>query len=88
MAKNTLADLRNHLFETLEALKDKDEPMAIDRAKAVSEVAQTIINTAKVEIQYLEATGQENSQGDFFDEKKQRPALTNGAALAQPPRRQ
>jgi len=87
MAKNTLADLRNHLFETLEALKDKDEPMAIDRAKAVSEVAQTIINTAKVEIQYLEATGQENS-GDFFDEKKQRPALTNGAALAQPPRRQ
>ena len=87
MAKNTLADLRNHLFETLEALKDKDEPMAIDRAKAVSEVAQTIINTAKVEIQYLEATGQENN-GDFFDEKKQRPALTNGAALAQPPRRQ
>ena len=87
MAKNTLADLRNHLFETLEALKDKDEPMDVNRARAVCEVAQTLINTAKVEVQYLEATGQENS-GDFFDEKKQRPALTNGAAPALAPRRQ
>jgi hypothetical protein len=45
--KNKIEDLRNHLFATLEALQDKDNPMPLDRAKAISEVAQTIINTAK-----------------------------------------
>jgi hypothetical protein len=53
--KNKITDLRNHLFETLEALKDNDHPMEIERAKAISEVAQTIINSAKVEIQFMEA---------------------------------
>jgi len=55
--KNKIEDLRDHLFETLEALKDKEKPMDIERAKAISTVAQTIINTAKVEIDYIEATG-------------------------------
>ena len=32
MAKNKIQDLRDHLFETLEALKDKDEPMDVARA--------------------------------------------------------
>lgn len=53
----TLEDLRSHLFKTLEGLQDKDNPMDIDRAKAVSEVAQTIINTAKVEIDHMRVTG-------------------------------
>jgi hypothetical protein len=64
--KNKISDLRNHLFETLEALKDEDKPMDIARAKAVSDVAQTIINTAKVEIEFYEATGAIEST-DFFD---------------------
>jgi hypothetical protein len=45
MARNKLDDLRNHLFETLEALKDEEKPMELDRARTISEVAQTIINT-------------------------------------------
>ena len=53
----TLDDLRDHLFKTLEGLQDKTNPMDIDRAKAVSEVAQTIINTAKVEIDHMRVTG-------------------------------
>jgi hypothetical protein len=64
--KNKISDLRNHLFETIERLKDEDKPMDLDRARAVSEVAQTIINTAKVEVAYLEATGQIDA-GEFFD---------------------
>lgn len=55
--KNKIDDLRNHLFATLEALQDKDAPMEIDRAKAIAEVAQVVINSAKVEVQYLEITG-------------------------------
>jgi hypothetical protein len=55
--KNKIEDLRNHLFATIEALADKDEPMDIDRAKAISDVAQTIINTAKVEVDFLNKVG-------------------------------
>jgi hypothetical protein len=40
--------------------------MDIDRAKAISDVAQTIINSAKVEIQFIEAT-QCDPSGDFYD---------------------
>lgn len=64
--KNKISDLRNHLFETLEALKDEDKPMDLARAKAISDVAQTIINSAKVEIEYLEVTG-EIEGTEFFD---------------------
>lgn len=56
--KNKIEDLRNHLFATLEALRDPDKPMDLERAKTISHVAQTIINSAKVEVDYIEATGQ------------------------------
>jgi hypothetical protein len=61
--QNKIEDLRNHLFATLEALRDADKPMDLDRAKTISEVAQTIINTAKVEVEFIEATG---SKGTGF----------------------
>lgn len=51
--KNKMEDLRNHLFATLEALGDTEKPMELDRAKAIAEVAQTIINSAKVEVDFL-----------------------------------
>lgn len=65
MPNNKMTDLRNHLFATLEGLADAEKPMEIERAKAISEVAQTIINSAKVEIQYLETVGAEGGT-DFF----------------------
>jgi hypothetical protein len=52
-----MTDLRNHLFATLEALQDEEKPMDIQRAKAISDVAQTIINSAKVEVDFINATG-------------------------------
>lgn len=52
-----IEDLRAHLFETLAALKDPAKPMEIDRAKAIVDVAQVIVNTAKVEVDYVKATG-------------------------------
>lgn len=58
---NTIETLREHLFETLAALRDKDKPMDIERAKAVSDIAQTIINSAKVEVDYAKATGAKTS---------------------------
>lgn len=66
--KNKIEDLRNHLFETLEALKDKDEPMDIARAKAVADVAKVIVETAKVEVNYMRVTGGVASTGFLPDE--------------------
>lgn len=66
MAKNKLTDLRDHLFETLEALRDADKPMDIDRAKAITNVAQAIINSAKVEVDLLNAVGGSAPGSGFF----------------------
>jgi hypothetical protein len=63
----TITDLRSHLFDTLTALKDKEKPMEIERAKAVAEVAQVIINTAKVEVEFLHATGRKQGTGFITD---------------------
>jgi hypothetical protein len=67
VAKNKIDDLRNHLFETLEALKDKDEPMDLDRAKAVADVARVIVDSARVEVDFLKVTGGVNSTGFLPD---------------------
>ena len=42
---------QGHLFVTLEALLDEEKPMDIDRAKAVADVAQVIVNSAKEVVQ-------------------------------------
>lgn len=65
--KNRITDLRNHLFETIESLKDPDHPMEVQRAKAIYETAQTIIETGKLELQFIDLVGKgDNSQ--FFDQ--------------------
>lgn len=51
--KNKLTDLNNHLFEQIERLNDedlKDEELdkEIERSKAVTKVAQTIINNGSL----------------------------------------
>lgn len=56
--KNKIEDLRNHLFATLEALQDPTKPMDIERAKTIAEVAQVIVNSAKVECEFIKATGE------------------------------
>lgn len=85
MAKNKMSDLRNHLFETLEQLKDTDKPLDLARAKTISEVAQTIINSAKVEIQFIEAIGA--ASGSEFFEAKRIPAGADGRTAPVPLRR-
>lgn len=59
--KNKIEDLRNHLFATLEALQDEDKPMDIERARAVAQVSQQIIESAKVEVKFMETVGGKGS---------------------------
>ncbi len=51
--KNKIVDLRDHLFATLEALRDPEKPMDIARAKAVVDVAQVVVDSARVECEFL-----------------------------------
>lgn len=72
--KNTITDLRNHLFSQLERLGDEQvskEEMAIEieKSKAMKEIAQVIVNSAKVEVDFLRKTGRDTPDTDFFDMK-------------------
>lgn len=66
-------DLREHLFETLKALRDEKNPMDLERAKTISTVAQTIINSAKVECDFIEAAGIKGS--GFIPDENRAPQL-------------
>lgn len=66
MPKNKIEDLRNHMFAAIEGLMDKDEPMDINRAKAVAQVGQVIINSAMAEVKALKAMGGKNQKGSGF----------------------
>lgn len=83
MARNKITDLRDHLFAQLERLGDdelmKNEESAkteIDRAKAMTGISSVIVNSAKVEIDYLKllaAHGKNGVDVSFIakDEQKQ-----------------
>lgn len=77
MPKNRMSDLRDHLFETLESLKDQDKPLDIERAKAICQVSQTIIDSARVEVKYAEVVGAQPSD-TFFEPHPKVPALPSG----------
>lgn len=59
---HNLEDLRDHLFETLAALRDKDNPMDLDRAKTVGFIADRLIETAKVEVDAMRITRRSQSK--------------------------
>lgn len=54
---------------------DAEKPMPVDQAKAINQTAQVLINAAKVEVQYLDITG-ETSGGSFFPGKRNPPLAT------------
>jgi hypothetical protein len=59
--RNKIEDLRNHLFEVIEMLKDGDKKMDLDKAKTISDVAQVIVNSAKVEVEFMKQAGGKGS---------------------------
>jgi hypothetical protein len=60
VSENNLETLRSLLFETLRDVKDGK--MDLDRARGVNEIAKTLVDTAKVEVDFVRATdGTESS---------------------------
>lgn len=74
---NRIEDLRNHLFATLESLRDEESPMDVDRAKAIAVVAQVVVNSALAENEFIDLTGSKGS--GFIDGAPQQPRLAKGA---------
>lgn len=76
MPKNKIEDVRNHLFAQLERLGDDaamKNPIALERelkrAAAIKDVAQVIVNSAKVEVDALKVLGGKGSE--FIPTEKQ-----------------
>lgn len=59
--KNTIQDLRNSLFATLETLDDPNEQIDVQQVKAKVAVANAIISTAKVEIDFAKLRDREDA---------------------------
>lgn len=54
---NDITDLRSELFATMRALRDKDNPIDVAKAKAVADIAGRIIDSVKAETEYVRAFG-------------------------------
>lgn len=63
--KNKLGDLRDHLFESIEMLKSGE--MEIDKAQAINGLAQTLVASAKVEVDYIKQVGGISDRSDFIE---------------------
>lgn len=59
---NHVSTVRQHLLDQMKALRGATTPEAMERelgrSKGLSELAQAVVNTAKVEVEYIKATGQ------------------------------
>ena len=67
--KNKLGDLRDHLFESIEMLKSGE--MEIDKAQAINGLAQTLVASAKVEVDYIKQVGGISDRSDFIEGSSQ-----------------
>jgi hypothetical protein len=68
-------DLRETLFETIQLIKTGK--IDIEKAKAISELGQVIVNSAKAEVDFIKQTG---GQGSGFIEDNPKAKLTRPEA--------
>lgn len=80
--KNKLSDLRNHLFAQLEAVREasaEDLQKEVQRAESVSDISRVLIETAKLEVDYLRHVGGDGKACSAFIEST--PELPPAPAL-------
>jgi hypothetical protein len=77
MAKKNIDDLRELLFDTIEGVKSGK--LDIDRAKMIGELSQVMVNSAKVEVQYAQVTGQTGS--GFLEKPQELPPGITGVTV-------
>ena len=75
MARNKISDLRDHLFAALERidndeLTNEDLQKELQKAEAVAQIGAVIINSAKVEVDFMKATGMISTDSQLFKDIK------------------
>lgn len=84
MPKNKIEDLRNHLFEAIEMLKEGD--LDVERAKAIKGLGDTIVNSARAEVQFMQAQRRTGMSSNFIGEqpaqKQLKPVIDEDAEVA------
>ncbi len=55
--RKTIEELRNLLFTTIERVLDKDNPLDAAQAKAIANNGRVMVDTAKVEIEFMKNVG-------------------------------
>ena len=79
--KNDIGAMRSILFDTLRGIKDGS--VEIEKAKAVCETSQTIINSVRAEIDFAKVTGLQPSS-DFIPHALPTPPKTPGESMPTP----
>lgn len=72
-------DLRTALFETMQDVRKGE--IDTKQAKAVVDIAQTIVNTAKVEVEFMQVTGLTDGTGFIAGPEEQSEIIDDASAL-------
>lgn len=80
---NTISDLRKHLFDVIQGVRDGS--MDIDKAKTVAELSKVVVDSARVEVDFMKVRGDTGNGTGFIPEEKQitapgTPRLVRGKA--------
>jgi len=70
MAKK-IQDLRDTLFDTIEGIKSGK--IDVEKAKAITNIAQVIVNSAKAEVDFLKNVSQQGDTGFIGNGKQIKP---------------
>jgi hypothetical protein len=65
---NTISDLRKHLFDAIQGVRDGS--MDTDKAKTVAELAKVVVDSAKVEVDFMKVRGDSGNGTGFIPEEK------------------
>lgn len=79
MSNPHINELRQQLLDTLKDLRNRENPMEPDRARAIAQVATVLVDSAKAEIDYIKATGSDRS--DFIEPPVQITSDSSGAGV-------
>lgn len=75
-SSNSIAALRAHLFDAIKSVKAGT--LDLDKARVVNDIGRTLVDSAKVEVDYLRTTGGQQSPFIESNQGEDKPALTNG----------
>ncbi len=70
MKPNTMSGLRDTLFNTIEKLKSGE--IRVDQANSINSIAQSLISSVKVEIDYMKLSKKVDSQFLSIDDDKKK----------------